>query len=149
MRSYSDLTKMLVLTLVLGLGGSCAKIQVAKPPGGSFYVTPEITYLLDSPGYSGHVLSPLYRGDKVEWLDGGESPWWQVELKRGGQVGWIPKELLSPDPVSAVFYYVNEDTIPLLECPRPDCIPIQLLFRGDQVQRVGEEAQGWPRSLEL
>jgi uncharacterized protein YgiM (DUF1202 family) len=149
MRSYSDLTKMILLTLLLGLGGSCAKIEVAKPPRGSFYVTPEITYLLDSPGYSGHVLSPLYRGDKVEWLDGGESPWWQVELKRGGQVGWIPKELLSPDPVSAVFYYVNEDTIPLLECPRTDCIPIQLLFRGDQVQRVGEEAQGWWRVLTI
>ena len=46
-----------------------------------------------------------------------------------------------------VFYYVNEDTLPLLECPRSDCLPLQLLFRGDQVQRVEEGDQGWWRVL--
>ena len=50
MRSYSDLTRLIMLILLLGLAWSCAETQVVKPPEGSFYVTPEITYLLDSPG---------------------------------------------------------------------------------------------------
>lgn len=136
-----------MLTLLLGLAGSCAKPQVVKAPAGPFYVTSKITYLLDSPGYGGNILGPLYRGDKVERVDIGESPWWRVELLRSGQPGWVRKELLSPDPVATVFYYVKEDTLPLLECPRGDCMALQLLFRGDQVQRVEEGDQGWWRVL--
>ena len=92
-------------------------------------------------------LGSLYRGDKVEIVDAGESAWWRVELRRSGQTGWVRKELLSPDPVATVFYYVKEDTLPLLECPRHDCLPLQLLSRGDQVQRVEEGDQGWWRVL--
>lgn len=136
-----------MLTLLLGLAWSCTKPQVVKPPEGPFYVTPEITYLQDSPGYDGNVLGPLYSGDKVERVDVGESNWWRVELRRSGQTGWVRKELLSPNPVATVFYYVNEDTLTLLECPRSDCIPLQLLFRGDQVQRVEEADRGWYRVL--
>jgi uncharacterized protein YgiM (DUF1202 family) len=136
-----------MLTLLLGLAWSCTKTQVVKPPEGPFYVIPEITYLQDSPGYDGNVLGPLYRGDKVERVDVGESNWWRVELQRSSQTGWVRKELLSPNPVATVFYYVNEDTLPLLECPRSDCIPLQLLFLGDQVQRVEEADQGWYRVL--
>ena len=135
-----------MLTLLLGLAWSCTKPQVV-PPEGPFYVIPEITYLQDSPGYDGNVLGPLYRGDKVERVDVGESNWWRVELQRSSQTGWVRKELLSPNPVATVFYYVNEDTLPLLECPRSDCIPLQLLFLGDQVQRVEEADQGWYRVL--
>jgi uncharacterized protein YgiM (DUF1202 family) len=147
MRSYSDLTRLITLTLLLGLACSCAKTPVVKPPEGPFFVTPEITYLLDSPGYGGNVLGPLYRGDKVEIVDAGESAWWRVELQRSGQTGWVRKELLSPNPVATVFYFVKEDTMPLRECPRSDCMPLQLLFRGDQVQRVEEGVQGWWRVL--
>ena len=147
MRAYSDLTRLITLILLLGLASSCAKTQVVKPPEGSFFVTPEITYLRDTPEYDGKVLGLLYRGDKVEIVDAGGSAWWQVELRRSGQRGWVRKELLSPDPVASVFYYVNEDTLPLLECPRHDCLALQLLSRGDQVQRVEEGAQGWWRVL--
>jgi SH3-like domain-containing protein len=147
MRSNSDLTRLITLILLLGLAWSCAKTQVVKPPEGPFYVTPEITYLLDSPGYGGNVLGPLYRGDKVERVDAGESAWWRVELQRSGQTGWVRKELLSPDAVATVFYYVNEDSMPLLECPRSDCLPLQLLFRAELVQRVEEGDHGWWRVL--
>ena len=47
---------------------------MVKPPKGLFFITPEITYLLDSPGYAGNVLAPLYRGDKVELVDAGNQP---------------------------------------------------------------------------
>jgi uncharacterized protein YgiM (DUF1202 family) len=134
--------------MVLGLTWSCAETQV-KPPEVLFYVTPQVTYLYDRQGYDGNVLGPLFMGDKVERVDAGESDWWQVKLLRSGQTGWIPKELLSSKPVPSVFYYINEDTLPLLECPRSDCIALHLLFRGDQVQRVEEGAEGWWRVLAI
>jgi uncharacterized protein YgiM (DUF1202 family) len=147
MRSCSGLSRLITLALLLGLVCSCAPTTVVKPTGGLFFVTPEITYLLDSPVYGGHVLAPLYRGDKVELVDAGESAWWQVDLQRSGQRGWVRKELLSPNPVAGVFYFVKTESLPLRECPRSDCMPLQLLFRGDQVQRVEAGDQGWWRVL--
>jgi hypothetical protein len=146
-RACRDLTRFITLTLLLGLACSCVSTGVVQPPGGTFFVTPEITYLLDSPGYGGNVLTPLYRGDKVEFAAAGESAWWEVELRRSGQRGWVRKELLSPEPVAGVFYVVKMATVPLRECPRGDCLPLQLLFRGDQVQRVEAGDQGWWRVL--
>jgi hypothetical protein len=145
--SLSDWTKIIMLTALLGLVGSCVRPQVVNPPAGTFFVTPEITYLLDSPGYGGKALAPLYKGDKVVRADAGDAAWWRVELQRSGQQGWVRRELLSPDPVATVFYYVKEDPLPLLECPRHDCTPLQVLFRGDQVQRVETGDQGWWRVL--
>jgi uncharacterized protein YgiM (DUF1202 family) len=136
-----------MLTVVLGLTWSCAGPPVVKPPEGPFFVTSEITYLRDHPGYGGNVLAPLYKGDKVVRLDVGDSVWWRVELQRSGQRGWVRSEWLSPDPVATVFYYVKEDTLPLLECPRRDCTPLQMLFRGEQVQRVEAGGPGWWRVL--
>ena len=117
MRSCGDLSRLITLTLLLGLVCSCVPTTVVKPPGGLFFVTPEITYLLDSPVYGGNVLAPLYRGDKVELVDAGESAWWQVELQRSGQRGWVRKELLSPDPVAGVFYFVKMETCPCVSAP--------------------------------
>ncbi|MBM4275062.1 MAG: hypothetical protein FJ134_11465 [Deltaproteobacteria bacterium] len=101
----------------------------------------------DSLGYEGNILGQLYRGDEVKRLDADKSAWWRVEIRRTGQTGWVRKELLSATPVSPVFYYVSEDSLPLLECPASDCHPLQLLFRGDEVQRVEEGKQGWWRVL--
>ena len=83
----------------------------------------------------------------MERLDVDESNWWRVKLLRSGQTGWFRKELLNANQVSSVFYFVKEDTVPILECPRGDCLPIQLLFWGDGVQRVEEGDQGWWRVL--
>jgi uncharacterized protein YgiM (DUF1202 family) len=144
---YSYVTRFIILFLLLGIACSCAQIPVVKAPEGPFSITSEITYLRDSPGYGGNVLGPLYKGDRVERVDSGESNWWQVKLQRSGQVGWVRKELLSSDLVATGFYYVNEDTLPLLECPRNDCLLLQLLFRGEPVQRVKEGDRGWWRVL--
>ena len=147
MISFSCWIRFIILFLLLGVACSCAPTHVVKAPEGPFYVTPEITYLLDNPGHGGNVLGPLYKGDKVEMVDAGESPWWQVKLQRSGQVGWVRQELLSSDPVAKGFHYVNQDTLPLLECPRDDCLPLHLLSRGEQVQRVEEGDRGWWRVL--
>ena len=145
--SYTNWARLITLTLLLGLVCSCVTTPVVKPPEGPFFVTSEITYLLDRPGYDGNVLGPLYRGDKVEIVDAGESAWWRVELQRSGQAGWVRKEVLSPNPVATVFYFVKEDTLSLRECPRSDCMPLQLLSRGDEVQRVEAGDRGWWRVL--
>jgi uncharacterized protein YgiM (DUF1202 family) len=142
-----DWTKLIALSLLLGLVCSCAKTPIQSP--GPFYVTQEITYLKETPEYGGNVLGPLYRGDKVERVDVGDSSWWRVTLLRTGQTGYIPKELLSPEPVSTVFFYVKEATTPLLECPRHDCMPLQMLYQGDQVQKVEEGDGGWCRVLAI
>ena len=49
MRSYPNWTRLITLTLLLGLVCSCATTPVVKPPEGPFFVTSEITYLLDHP----------------------------------------------------------------------------------------------------
>ena len=147
MISSSGWIRFITLFLLLGATGSCAPTYVVKAPEGPLYVTPEITYLLDNPGHGGNVLGPLYKGDQVEMVNAGKSPWWQVKLQRSGQVGWVRQELLSSGPVATVFYYVNEDTLPLLECPGTDCLPLHLLSRGEQVRRVEEGDRGWWRVL--
>ncbi len=144
-RSYRNLARFLWLALLLGLVWSCAPQKVAPPAAGPYFVTPEVTYLLDSPNYSGNVLSPLFKGDKLDLLDGSDPTWWQVRLSRTGQAGWIRKEQLSSTPVAPALYYVKEDSLPLLECPGSDCLPLQMLFRGDQVQKIEEGDQGWWR----
>ncbi len=142
------MTRLIILIIILSWTCSCAQAPV-KPPEVSFYVIPEVTYLLESPGVGGKVLGPLYRGDEVEKLAAGESSWWHIKVLRSEQTGWIRKELLSSNPVASVFYFVKEDSLFLRGCPRPDCLPLELLYRGDQVQRVEEGAQGWWRILAI
>jgi uncharacterized protein YgiM (DUF1202 family) len=141
------LTRLLMLSLLLCLAWSCAQPPV-QPPEMSYYVNPEVTYLLENPVYGSNVVGPVFRGDKVERV-GGDSDWLQVTLARSGQTGWIQKELLRSSPVSTSFYYVKADSQPLLECPRNDCLPVQLLFRGDGVQKIEEGREGWWRVLVL
>lgn len=138
--------RLIILILLLILTCSCVQAPV-KPPQLYFYVIPQVTYLLDKPEDGGNVLGSLYRGDMIEKLDGGESSWWRIKVLRSGQTGWIRKELLSSNAVPSGFYFVKDDTVSLLECPRSDCLPLELLFRGDQVQRVEEGAQGWWRIM--
>ncbi len=142
------MTRLIILIIILSWTCSCAQAPV-KPPEVSFYVIPEVTYLLESPGVGGKVLGPLYRGDEVEKLAAGESSWWHIKVLRSEQTGWIRKELLSSNPVASVFYFVKEDSLFLRGCPRPDCLPLELLYRGDQVQRVEAGAQGWWRILAI
>ena len=149
MRLYRDLSRLVWLSLPLSLALACAQTQVIQLSEGPYFVTPGITYLFDRPAYDGNVLSPLFRGDKLALVDGSDSTWWLVKLQRTGQTGWIRKELLTLAQTPTVFYYVKEDTLPLLECPRNDCIPLQLLFRGDQVQKIEEGKQGWWRVLAI
>ncbi len=139
-----------MLTVLLGLVWSCAQPPV-RPPEGPFYVTSESTYLRDGPSFGSNILGSLYQGDRVDRVDTGSesSSWWRVASARTGETGWILKELLSQEPVPTVFYYVNENSLPLLEAPASDSASLQLLFRADKVQRVATGDQGWWRVLAL
>jgi len=149
MRPYRDFSRLVWLSLLLSLALSCAQTQVIQLSEGPYFVTPGITYLRDRPDYDANVLSPLFRGDQLALVDGSDSTWWQVKLQRTGQTGWVPKELLTLAQTATFFYYVKNDTLPLLECPRNDCISLQLLFRGDKVQKIEEGEHGWWRVLAI
>ncbi|MCX5890811.1 MAG: SH3 domain-containing protein [Deltaproteobacteria bacterium] len=106
----------------------------------------EMTYLRDAAAYDSNVVGQLYKGDQVEKVELGGSGWWRVRSGRTGQNGWIPSELLSPNPVSVVYFYVTQ-TVSLRECPKEFCPSLQRLSRGDKVQKVEQNDQGWWRVL--
>jgi uncharacterized protein YgiM (DUF1202 family) len=116
---------------------------------GNYYVTSEIAYLRDGPRYGGRVLGQLYKGDQVEKLEANGSEWWRVRSGRTGQEGWIQDSKLSLNPVPITYYYVSPDTVALRECPGEECPSLQLLYRGDEVQQVEKNNQGWWRVLAL
>jgi uncharacterized protein YgiM (DUF1202 family) len=127
------------------LAGTCAT-PPPSAPGGAFYLNPDMTYLRDGAGFESHVVGQLYKGEQVERLDISESGWWRVRSGRTGQTGWVPSELLSPKPVPLVYVYVTQ-TVHLRECPKEFCPALQSLSRGDQVQKVEQNDQGWWRVL--
>ena len=146
MRPPSSFRLILLAAIVLIAGAACAPQRPAAPEGGKYYVTTKITYLRDSPGYQGNLLGQLYLGDQVERLESHESGWWQVRSARSGQIGWVQGELLSPTPVLLVYFYVTH-TATLRECAQESCPSLQLVYRGDQVQKIEENDRGWVRVL--
>ena len=137
---------VLLAALVLTAAVACAPKLPPAPEAANYYLTSEIAYLRDTPGYEGNMLGQLYKGDQVERLDGNETGWWRVRSARTDQIGWVQGELLSPNPVNLVYFYITR-TVPLRECAGKACPSLQLLYRGDQVQKVEENDQGWWRVL--
>ena len=145
MRSWRKSGSILIFTLMAAWAGACAT-PPAQPPGTSYYLTANLTYLRDAASYDGNVVGQLYQNDQVEGLEIGASGWWRVRSGRTGQTGWLPGELLSPTPVAVAYLFVTK-TVNLRECPKESCPSLQLLSRGDQVQKIEENAQGWRRVL--
>ncbi len=145
MRPWRKFRCILMCTLMVALAGACAA-PPPPAPGGTFYLTSDMTYLRDAAGFEGHVVGQLYKGDQVERLDISESGWWRISSGRTGQAGWVPSDLLSPKPVPVVYVYVTQ-TVHLRECPKEFCPALQSLSRGDQVQKVEQNDQGWWRVL--
>jgi len=137
-------------SIFLGIGialflGSCAPQQIETKPS-AYYATPVITYLKDCPGYDCKVVGELFRGDQVEQLEV-KDHWWRVQAKRTNLKGWLQAELLSPEPVPVDNYYVAVDSLELRECPSPDCPFRKILLKGDRVEKIAENDQGWLRVL--
>jgi len=124
---------------------SCTPVPVETKPS-VYYVTPVVTYLKECPAYDCQAVGELHRGDQVEQLEVKDN-WWRVQAKSSGLTGWLQPELLNPAPVAVENYYVAADTLELRECPSPDCPFRKILFKGDRVQKIAENDQGWLRVL--
>jgi uncharacterized protein YgiM (DUF1202 family) len=135
---------ILLLLIALFIGSCVTKPEEAKPS--VYYVTPVITYLKDCPGYDCKVVGELYRADRVEQVEVKDN-WWRVRLAGGTLAGWLQPELLSPTPVAAAYFYVTADSLELRECPSPDCPFRKILLKGDRVQKIDENDQGWLRVM--
>lgn len=136
---------IILLCFIALMGSSCVPKQVETKPS-VYYVTPVITYLKECPGYDCKVVGELYRADRVEQLEVKEN-WWRVRLDKGTLTGWLQAELLNPTPIEAAYYYVAADSLELRECPSPDCPFRKILLKGDRVQKIDANDQGWLRVL--
>jgi uncharacterized protein YgiM (DUF1202 family) len=143
--SWRAFWSLLFLGLSLSAAYGCRTVPPPQSPA-FYYLTSEIAYLRDRAGYEGNVLAQLYKGDQVERLEMEDSGWWRVQPSRTGQAGWLQGDLLSPTPV-AVALWVMLKTVPLRECPQEACPTLQLLYRGDRVQKIEQNSQGWWRVL--
>lgn len=138
-------SSIILLLLIAFLLSSCNPIpEKTRPP--FYYVTPVITYLKECPSYDCQAVGEVYRADQVEQLEIKDG-WWRVQAKRSGLTGWVQPELLSPDQVAIEIFYVGANSLELRECPSPDCPFRKILFKGDRVQKIDENDQGWLRVL--
>ena len=124
---------------------SCVPQQVQTKPA-VYYVTPVITYLKECPAYDCKVVGEVYRADRLERLEV-KGDWWRMRLAKGTLTGWLQRELLSPTPVAVSYYYVAAASLELRECPRPDCPFQKILMKGDRVQKIEDNGQGWFRVM--
>jgi len=108
------------------------------------YVVPTTSYLRDCPGYDCGIVTELYSGDRVVILDRNDFGWARVQLDRTGAIGWLPNNLLSHSPVPASFY-VSLTTVYLRSCADYNCPAVELLHRGDRVDKLDQDGRGWWR----
>ena len=138
----------LVLSLIMAaLVGACERTTYYQPPPPVYYyVIPTTTYLRTCPSYGEEcpILVQVFSGERVELLDRNDYGWSRVRLERTGNVGWILSDLLSFAPLPAV-YYVAYQNVYLRECGDYNCRSLQLLMRGDQVEKLDQDFRGWWR----
>jgi uncharacterized protein YgiM (DUF1202 family) len=140
--SGRGLIKLLGLLFLITMGSSCAVLH-PKPPSTVYYTIPSVTYFRDSPGYASPNVATVYRGQQVKILSRMANDWCQVQTVPGGQVGWIQRPLLSPVPIPAETYTVQQAEIPLRDVPQKEAIARRVLHRGDKVRKLSENQQGW------
>jgi uncharacterized protein YgiM (DUF1202 family) len=134
---------MLILAACILLSGCETPSTGGYPVAPTYnYVVPTTTYLRDCPGYQCGVVTELYSGDRVVVLDRNDFGWARVQLDRTGAIGWLPGDLLSYSPVPASFY-VSLTTVYLRSCADYNCPPVELLHRGDRVDKVDQDGRGW------
>ena len=148
MRSRHYLKAALLILLMMTMAGACvvAPTTVYAPPESYYYVSPSTTYLRDCPSYECTIVATVFSGDRVQFLDSNDYGWSRVSLLRSGAVGWIPSSLLSLSPIS-VNYYVATSTVYLRECASYNCRSLQLLTRGDRIEKLDQDNRGWWRVM--
>jgi len=137
---------VLVLMAAALLGGCPQTTSVSPPPAVYYYVVPSTTFLRTCPSYGDEcpILVQVYSGERVELLDRNDYGWSRVRLERTGNVGWILSDLLSLSPLPPT-YYVSYQSIYIRECGDYNCRALELLQRGDRVEKLDQDFRGWWR----
>ena len=146
--------RRLMMTAWLGL----MMLLLTNPPvqahSAFFYVIPASAPLREcaSPGCA--VLLTVYQGDKVEILERTATGWSKVRLvDKPAGIGWIPNDWLSfsrdRQSVALPTYYVNRDSLPLRQHPRPEARVLTTLGFNDPVEMLGVGTSGWAQVRDL
>lgn len=136
---------LLILTAVTLLGACEAPRTGGYPVAPTYYyVAPATSFLRDCPGYECGIVTQVFSGDRVTVLDRNDYGWAQTQLDRTGAIGWIPGDLLSAAPLPATLY-VALNNVYLRDCADYNCRGIELLQRGDRVDKLDQDARGWYR----
>ncbi|OGP71015.1 MAG: hypothetical protein A2Z73_07170 [Deltaproteobacteria bacterium RBG_13_60_28] len=148
MKSRHCLKGVLLTLMILTLASACAAPTSYSPPPNIYYVSPTTSYLRDCPSYECPIAATVFSGDRVELLDRNDYGWSRTRLERTGAVGWIPSDLLSYSPMPATFY-VAASTMYLRDCADYNCRALELLTRGDRVEKLDQDNRGWWRVRSL
>ncbi len=140
---------LLLLTLP-ALLCSCEAPRPYPPPVSYFFVAPSIAYLRSCPSYGDEcgIVAQLYAGERVIYLDRNDFGWSYVRSERTGATGWIVSDLLTTSPGPSLFY-VTWNTVHIRECNHHNCRPLELLYRGDKVEKLDQDNTGWWRVMSL
>ena len=146
MRPRHYLKAVLLTLMVLTLACACAAPGPSSAPAVYYYVSPTTSYLRDCPSYECTIVATVYSGDRVELLDRNDYGWSRTRLAHSGAVGWIPTDLLSYSPMPAT-YYVASTTAYLRDCADYNCRTLELLTRGDRIEKLDQDNRGWWRVM--
>jgi len=135
---------LILILLALLLVGACVQPAPYPVTPSYNYVVPTTTYLRDCPGYECGIVTDVYSGDRVVVLDRNDFGWARVQLDRNGAIGWIAGDLLSYSPVPATFY-VSLVSVYMRNCADYNCPAVELLHRGDRVEKLDQDGRGWWR----
>ncbi|MEW6386493.1 MAG: SH3 domain-containing protein [Thermodesulfobacteriota bacterium] len=150
MRVLGNIRRLILVLAVLLLAGSCETPAPYVPPVTYYYIAPTTAYLRSCPGYGDEcgIVAQVFGGDRVIMEDTNDYGWSLVRLERSGAVGWIVTDLLTTSPVTATYYIASVNEY-LRECSDYNCRPIEMLVRGDRVEKRDQDYRGWWRVVSL
>jgi len=137
---------MALLAGALWLAGGCVTATAPGPPT-YMAVSPMLAYLRHCPAYECQIVREVYKADEVEVLEKRDDGWYRVRPRGGIREGWIQAELLTSGPVEVEKLYVTAPGAPLREAPGKEAPFRVKLQRGDRVQKIDDNGQGWWRVL--
>ena len=150
MENRHHIRGLLLLLLLIAMVGACGPpptSTTAYPVTPSYYyVVPTTTYLRSCASYSDecYVVAQVFSGDRVTVLDRNDYNWARVQLDRSGVIGWIPGDLIAPSPGPSSFY-VAWTSVYSRDCADYNCRSLELLHRGDRVDKIDQDYRGWWR----
>jgi uncharacterized protein YgiM (DUF1202 family) len=145
LKNLAVLAGLLLAAAILASSCTGPPISTSYPVTPNYYyVTPATTFLRDCPGYECGIVTEVYSGDRVIVLDRNDFGWARVQLDRSGAIGWLPGDLLSMSPAPSGFY-VAYSSVYMRDCADYNCRAVELLHRGDRVEKLDQDYRGWWR----